>query len=252
MSITLLQRFHIQKEIPVPLYYQFKKQLLELIQSGVLKEGDMLPPEKEISDYLGISRPTVRQALSELVSEGCLNRLKGRGTFITTPKVEGRFFSKLQSFNQEMEQKGMVPSTQVLEKKVVEGKASVNERLGIPLSSPLLYLKRLRFADSTQLVYLETYIPYAIFPQLDKVDFSTASLYDSLETFYGVRVNRVSRDLEAVNATPSVAALLNMKPGSALCLVHTLAYAQEYPQPVEYSIARYRGDMNRFHVELER
>ena len=110
--------YTLHKDIPVPLYYQLKLQILADIREGRLKVGDMIQPECDLCRQLGVSRPTVRQAMSELVAEGHLTRRKGKGTFVALPAtrpVDARFFQGLQSFHDEMIQKGLVPSTEVLE-----------------------------------------------------------------------------------------------------------------------------------------
>lgn len=247
-----ISAIQLDKSIPVPLYYQLKKQILALIQNSSLKEGDMLPPENELCDRLGISRPTVRQAFGELVNEGYLNRYKGRGTFVAAPKIDERFLSKLESFNSEMAQKGMKPSTQVLKLEKIPAYLKANEKLGLGLDAPLIHLRRLRFADDMPLVFVDTYLPYEECTALLEVDFSTTSLYDAFETICGVRVQRVVREIEAVNARRKEAELLRISQNKALCLVETLAYAPGLPQPVEFSIARYRGDLNKFSVEIYR
>ena len=79
--------YTLHKDIPVPLYYQLKLQILADIKEGRLHVGDMLPPECELCKEMGISRPTVRQAMGELVAEGHLTRCKGKGTFVSAPSV---------------------------------------------------------------------------------------------------------------------------------------------------------------------
>lgn len=241
----------VNKEIPVPLYYQLKEQLLRRIENGTLRVGDLIPSEAEFCETLNISRPTVRQALNELVTEGHLNRQKGRGTFVTRPKVDGRFFQKLESFDKEMMQKGLTPSTQVLQFEVQQGSELVCRKLGLPTGSKVLYLQRLRFTDGEPLVFLDTYLPYSSFPRLLEEDFARYSLYAVLESQYGACVTRVSREMEAVNATVAEAKMLRIAKNQAVCMVGTVAYTRE-GVPVEYSVARYRGDRNRFSVELYR
>jgi len=242
----------LDKDIPVPLYYQLKKQLLTLIEEGKLSEGDKLPPEKELCEQLGVSRPTVRQAFGELANEGYLHRFKGNGTFVQAPKISVRFFSKLESFDKEMRQKGKTPNTEVLSLEKTEALPRVNEALGLPLDAPLIHLSRLRFADDIPLVLVDTYLSYTHYGKLLDVDFETTSLYDALEQQYSLRVHRVSREIEAVNARRKEAELLQTSQNKALVLVRTLAYAAEQTEPVEYSVARYRGDLNTFSVEIYR
>ena len=242
----------LDKDIPIPLYYQLKVQILSLIEKAEIKEGELLPPENDFCEMLNVSRPTIRQAFSELVNEGYLSRYKGKGTFVSTPKVNDRFFSKLETFPAEMVEKGYKPNTRVLKLKKINGPHEANERLSLSLKDPLIYLSRLRSVDCVPLVYVETYLPYADYKELLKVDFSANSLYDSLERIYKKRVNRVRREFEAVNAGKNDAELLQITRNKAICLVKTVAFFDDLASPVEFSVARYRGDLNKFSVELTR
>ena len=245
------KNIELDKNIPVPLYYQLKQCIIGEIQNGNLKVGDSIPTEAEFSEKLGISRPTIRQALSELVAEGYLHRMKGKGTFISKPKIDERFFQQLQSFNQEMLNKGLNPSTEVLDFKIIAGIAAINQRLKIGASEELIYLRRLRYADGEPVVYLETYLPCKYFGRILNEDLVNHSLYHVLEEKFNKKVVRVIRQIEATNAGNEEARLLKMKKNQAVCLVKTVAYTQD-DIPVEYSVARYRGDRNQFSVELIR
>lgn len=249
MSIGGAKLFQVNKDIPVPMYYQIKKSVLEAINDGYLKGGDMIPTELEFCEACDVSRPTVRQALGELVSEGYLYRCKGKGTFVSQPKIDAHFLNVLQSFNQEMQEKGMIPSTRVLKFEVVQANESINKKLGINDTAKLIYLERLRFANEEPIVYLETFLPYDKFSKLIDEDFSQNSLYEILEKHYQQRVVRVAREIEAINANTAIAEKLDISKGSAVCLVKTIGYTEE-KLPVEYSIARYRGDRNKFSIEL--
>ncbi len=251
MNQKMNNLFKVDKNVPIPLYYQIKQSLLKAIKEEILKSGDMIPTEHEICEICQVSRPTIRQALNELVSEGYLYRCKGKGTFVSLPKIEARFLNVLQSFNHEMVEKGLKPSTKVINFKVVNSREEINEALKISKGEKLLYLERLRFADDETIVYLETYLPYDMVPNLINVDMSKESLYEVLEKRYQIKVSRVKREIEAVNASSNIAQYLKIEKGKAVCLIHTVAYTEEM-RPVEYSIARYRGDRSRFNVELYR
>jgi GntR family transcriptional regulator len=247
---TVFDTITLDKNVPIPLYYQLKKRLLALIESAELKMGELLPPENDLCAILNVSRPTIRQAFSELVNEGYLTRHKGRGTFVSKPKVEDRFFSKLETFHDEMVEKGFNPVTLVVKLEKISGPHEANERLFLPLDAPLIYLSRVRSVDTVPLVYLETFLPYDSFDKLMLVDFKTNSLYDSLEKLYQIRVNRVRREFMAINARQREAELLQIARNKAISLVKTVGFSGE--TPVEFSIARYRGDVNQFSVELFR
>lgn len=244
-------RYRLDKTSPVPLYLQLKSKILAEIESGALKAGDLLPSEAELVAALAISRPTVRQALSELSVEGYVHKQRGRGSFVSYPKIEGRFLSKLQSFAEEMRQQRLTPSTTVLSLAKIDGIPQVNDRLGLPHSEPLIALSRLRFADGAPVVIVDTCLPYTPFAGLLTADLENASLYDTLERDYATRVSRVARTIEAAPAAAQDAELLRVKQGAPVCLVHTVAYSVDN-RAVEHSVARYRGDMTRFSLELYR
>ena len=187
----------------------------------------------------------------DLAASGQLTRKKSKGTFVAAPKIEARFFARLQSFHEEMNQKGFEPSTQVLNLEIVKKKANIAEKLHLPLKSEFIMLERLRFADSEPVVYLQTFIPHTGYEILMNIDFTINSLYEVMEQKCHVRVHRVVREIEAVNTTRREAELLGLSHLSAICLVKTTAYT-ENDIPVEYSIARYRGDRNKFIIGLMR
>ena len=248
----MFDSIRLDKNIPVPLYYQLKKQILFLIENAKIKEGELLPPENELCKMLNVSRPTIRQAFAELVNEGYLSRYKGKGTFVSCPKVNDRFFSKLETFHDEMTQKGYSPKTLVVKLEKIDGPMEANERLSLPLSAPLIYLSRVRSVDAVPVVYVETFLSYDRYKDLMQLDFTTSSLYDSLEKLYNTRVSKVAREFTAVNAKQKEAELLQAARNQALILSKTVAYSNNSPDPVEFSIARYRGDLNKFSVEVSR
>ena len=111
----------------------------------------------EISEYFGISRPTVRQAINELVVEGYLYRVKAKGTFVSKPKITQDFLQTLDSFNNEMRKKGLVPSTKILEREIVKSDEKVAKTLDLEPGTDVIKLTRLRFADDEPIVFVITY-----------------------------------------------------------------------------------------------
>jgi GntR family transcriptional regulator len=170
---------------------------------------------------------------------------------VASQKIDEGFFAKLESFNDEMRQKGLTPSTKVMKLDIAESEPEINAKLSLPPDDRMLYLERLRYADDEPIVHVRTWMPLAITEGLQHEDFTVSSLYQLLEDKYSVRITRVSRQFEAVNATPQDAALLNIKKGGAICLVRTVGFMKNNV-PVEYSVAKYRGDKNRFSIDLIR
>ena len=104
----------LNRKTPIPLYYQLIEMIRKDIETGVLKPGDIIPSERELSERYQISRPTVRQAIKELAYEGLLNREKGRGTFVSRPKFNYGFIQQFSTFYDDMAEKGYQVHTKVL------------------------------------------------------------------------------------------------------------------------------------------
>ncbi|MBC5646940.1 GntR family transcriptional regulator [Christensenella tenuis] len=247
---SVYYQLELDRNIPVPLYYQLKQFMIENIENGKLKEGDAVPTEEELCGILNISRATIRQAFSELVNEGHLKRQKAKGTFIAKPKVEGRFFQVIESFNDEMKKKGLQPSSVVVDSGIMHDR-EVLEQLSLDGRSSCVYINRVRYANNDPMVYARTYLPAKPFKELLKVDLGKHSLYKTLEEKFGVVVHRVSRRLQVGLADGELSELLAIPEGSPIYVVYTLSYTKN-GTPVEYSIAKYRGDLNEFRIDLER
>lgn len=240
----------LNKNVPVPLYYQLKQLLLEEIQSGRLKEHDCLPTEIELAAMFGISRPTVRQAINELVNEGYLSRLKGKGTYVTKPKISQEFVHVIENFNDGMLRKGVQPKTKVLGLQMVEADEELMQALNVEPGDKVIELSRLRYANDEPIVLVTTYIPYALCPQLLDADFRQDSLYKIFEA-HSLTICKVRRVFEAQMATAQDAVLLDINAGEPLLCFDTTAYL-DAKTIIEYSHCRYRGDRNKFMLEVLR
>lgn len=251
MSNHLKQIFKIDKQSPVPMYFQIRKEIIKAIKSGVYKVGDRLPTELEFCNELDISRPTIRQAFQELINEGYITRKKAKGTFVCKPKVEGYFFKKLESYNDEMRALQLTPRTEVVTSEVIPAEADIRECLQLPEGASVFHLVRLRFADEEPMVYVHTYIPYDRFLHIEKKDFADneVSLYDVMKHDYHMSISYVDRTIEASNATLPLADMLDIAEGQAIYTITTLAYDEE-DTPLEYSVANYRGDRSKFTIRL--
>jgi GntR family transcriptional regulator, N-acetylglucosamine utilization regulator len=240
----------LNKEIPVPLYYQLKELLLEYIR----EHPDNLEPistELELSAHFDISRPTVRQAINELVVEGYLYRIKGKGTFISKPKIKQDFLLTLDSFNSEMQKKGLDPSTKLIESKVIKSDEKVSKALDLTVGSNVFELRRLRSTNQEPIVIVVTYVPYDKCPGLLEKDLERESLYTILEKDYGLTICKAIRNLESVAAGQYEAQLLGIKKGAPVQFFESITYLDD-GTPIEYSLAKYRGDRNKFTFEFKR
>jgi GntR family transcriptional regulator len=244
-----LREQSLKRDIPIPLYYQLKEILLEVIKESEV--GTVIPPEMELCSRYNISRPTVRQALNELVVEGYLQRHKGRGTFVSRPKINQDFLLILESFDDEMQKKGLRPETEVLEFEKAESDRRIREKLALSDHEPVIKLRRLRSVDGEPMVLVLTYLPYSLFPGLLDRDMRAASLYGTLEEEYDCTLSRSTRTLESRLAGEYEARILGISKGAPVQYIETTAYRDD-GRPVEFSIAQYRGDRNSFTFELSK
>lgn len=246
----MLESKSLNKEVPIPLYFQLKQILLEAIKAGDYPVDTSIPTEKELSEMFSISRTTVRQAVSELRHEGWLYCVKSKGTFVKSVKIKQDFIKRLESFNEQIERAGGVPSTEVLAFEAVKVSGEDAEQFDIKEGEEMLLLGRRRFVDGDPIVTVRTLMPLSQCGFIRAHDFTRESLYEVMARSEESRVCHVTRVLEAVAADKTDAKLLSIAVGSPIQFSKTVGLNLA-GQPVEYSIARYRGDKNRFEVELD-
>ncbi|MDD3242189.1 MAG: GntR family transcriptional regulator [Eubacteriales bacterium] len=239
----------LDRSIPIPLYYQIKTFIKANILDGTLRDGACLPPEEELCVGFGVSRPTVRQALSELAREGYLNRTRSKGTFITHPKVSSSFMQTIQTYDEETRGMGLTPRTRVLSVEVEESYDEVRESLALPPGDRVIALERLRYADEEPMVYVRTFLPYSLCHAVLEEDLETHSLYHCLAQRCGIQITHLSRQIQATAPDDYVSGLLCLPAGAPILYISTLACTGEN-RPFEFSLASYRGDRYRMDVAL--
>jgi GntR family transcriptional regulator len=239
----------IDRRSYIPLYVQVKDTLKDLIDSGGAEPGQQLPGEPELCRIFDVSRTVIRQALRDLELEGLILREKGKGTFVAEPKLREALFQDLTGFYEDMAGKGRPPVSRVLTQEVMPASRKVAGFLKLKQGAPVIHIDRLRFVDEEPLVLVATYLPAARCPGLEAVDFTRRSLYEYLETAYGIVIARGHRVLEAVPASEYEAGLLGVKKGAPLILLDSVSYLAD-GSPIEYYHALHRGDRSRFEVEL--
>src|ERR1700735_2995386 len=130
----------------IPLYFQIQRAVMEKIHAGELLEGDSLASEEELARIYQVSRMTARQALHGLKTSGYAFSQKGRGTFVSRPKLEKNIMH-LRGFTEDMKHLGMVPSSKLLEQAIVKATAELAEQLKVETGEVVMRLRRLRLAD---------------------------------------------------------------------------------------------------------
>ncbi len=234
----------------VPYYLQLKEALTEGIQQGDWGPGDLIPSEAELGKSFGVSRTVVRQALKEMTYEGLVVRQKGKGTFVTQPKISSRsLIQSLEGFYGEMAERGVPVLTKVLEQTLEPADTDVAANLELEAMAPVVKLVRLRFVEDEPIVLVESHLPYEMCRDVIKADLEQGSLYAFLEEECGLTIGRGWRRIEAVAADEETAARLAVEFGSPLIRLKSVSYTPE-GTPLEYFDALFRGDRSRFEVEI--
>src|SRR6266852_1439584 len=176
----------IDKNSPIPMYYQIMSQLREQISAGEYTVDDALPPERELVETYQVSRMTIRQAISELVNAG----------------------SRIISF------KGMVRVP------------AIRKTLGLSTEDAVFECVRLRLADEEPMALETTSLVASICPGLRQEDLENQSLYKVVTERWGIQLDHATQSLEPILAPPYEAMLLHVAPGSPLLLMHRVTYEQ--------------------------
>lgn len=227
----------------VPKYQQIVDQVSNYINSGRVSPGQLFWSEGEVASSLGVSKMTVRQAYRELRREGLLIIEKGRRPVIGHGRV-GKDFQELRGFTEEMARRGMKASSKILEAGPVEPNAEIAKALELADGDKVCRIRRLRYADN-DLVGLETtHFPSRKFPGLDRQNLETRSIYEVLESLYGVSIDWSHEEIEAIPASREEAKLLHVPPKSPLFSMRRTVYDGE-GVPVEFGISHFRGDWYR-------
>jgi DNA-binding GntR family transcriptional regulator len=229
-----------------PVWAQIEERLAGRIEGGHLAVGERLPPERELAEWLGVSRMTVRQALGALAARGLVERGVGRGTFVRAPGKVLHDLNGALGFTERLGLQGIAAGAEVVMCGEESAPAPVAEALELEPAAPTLRIQRVRSAAGRPLALEDSWLPAARFPGLLERDLA-GSLYALMRDGYGLEPIEAVERLEPVLARAHEARLLGLPEGAPLMLVERLARAAD-GAPVEFASDRHRGDRSRFVV----
>jgi GntR family transcriptional regulator len=230
-----------------PLYAQIASSVERSIADGLYEAGYRFPPEPQWAASLGVSRLTLRQALTVLESRGLIDRIVGRhgGTFVRKWVVD-RDLSAFAGFSELLSRQGLVAGAKVLGARAVEATPAVAAGLDLPEGSPVFEVERLRSASGTPLLLERSWFPAEAFPGILDGPLDQ-SLYDLLGERYNRRPTHGREVVDPVAADKRIAKLLGIKTGSPVLLVERTAFDED-DVPVEYANDVFVGDRTRLVV----
>ncbi|QDO38207.1 GntR family transcriptional regulator [Streptomyces sp. RLB3-17] len=237
--------FALDRNSPVPLYYQLAQQLEAAIERGVLSPGSLLGNEVELAGRLGLSRPTVRQGIQTLVDKGFLVRRRGVGTQVVHSQVKRPL--ELSSLYDDLENAGQRPTTQVLHNAVEPASAEVAAALGIAEGGAVHRVERLRLTHDRPVAALCNYIPEGLL-DVDTARLESTGLYRMMRAV-GITLHSARQSVGARSASPEEAERLDEPAGAALLTMQRTAY-DDTGRAVEYGTHIYRSSRYAFEFQL--
>ena len=226
---------------------EVRDRLRELIDGA--QPGDMIPPERQLSEQFGVSRPTLRAAIEDLARDGLLTRSRGRGTFTKARKINQELMQVTAGdFN--------VPPAEgdwrshVEEFRVEPAGARLGRRMQLSPSADLLYVARVRIVDGAPMAIEKIRIPADIVPDITPADFEAGSLYQLLRMRYEVIATDAVQTTEPTVTDSQEAELLKV-PVYAPALLFERTTRDGVGRVIEYTRSIYRGDRYKITTHLK-
>jgi GntR family transcriptional regulator len=234
----------------LPLYAQVENVIIGRISNGSLPPGTRLPSEDSLVEEYAVSRTTIRAAIQSLVQRGLVEIRRGKGTFVTHPKIIQEL-TELTGFVEDMQALGRRATAKVLDQQVVAANQVVAHQLALPQGAPVVRIQRVRLADGMPLSFDETYLPKELGEKVMADNLETEPIFSLLERKYSTPLVEAEYRLEAVCADATVARALCLGVASAIFLIERTSYSIEH-RPIDYEKLHYRGDRIRFVTRLAR
>lgn len=229
-----------------PLYDQLVDLLSDKIQNE-MHPGDALPSERDLAETYGLSRTTVRLAMSELEELGLVTRKHGKGTFVSSVSRDTTDLMGTYSFTDQMRSLGRVPHTEVIDFEVREASKFVAQNMDLRLGEAVFRMRRLRIADGVPMMLERTYMPVKVFDGLTQRMVESKSLYEIVEQDFRMKIKTAEEAFGARAARPDEARLLKIdEDAPVLHLVRTTYNSKNVV--IEYTRSVARADMFEYKI----
>ncbi|WP_211452140.1 GntR family transcriptional regulator [Collimonas antrihumi] len=245
-----MKNFRTLQLSPVPLYTQVRENLRERILDGSYAPHAQLPAESEMSTIFGVSRITIRQALSDLQKEGVIFKIPGKGSFVSKPKAFQQL-TQLEGFAEAMSRMGYEIYNQVTSHKIIEAPPKVAQQFGLSAGAPITEIKRIRFLNREPVSLEITYLPQEIGESLRKEDLATRDIFLILENDYGIALGHADLQIDALLADVTLAHALRVPEGTALLRLQRLTHRADRT-PLDFEYLYFRGDAFQYRLQIER
>ena len=245
----------LEKNSPKPLYQQLKDILVDAIDSEKWKANEKIPSENELSSIYGLSRMTVRSVLTDLVKEGLLYRVQGKGTFVaekivTVSPTRLKDYAGQDGIREQLEKMGYEVETRIVECQEERSSETVAKKLNLLPGESVFKIKRVRYIKGDPISLHISYINARYKEKLTVEMLEKEQLCVLLSENYGIHKKKVSETLESVVASNEEAELLAVEKGHPLLLLRDVLY-DEISRPYEYTKVVFRGDRIKIRLQYE-
>lgn len=234
----------VKKIFTAPLYAQIRDAIREDIQNGAIKPGEKLLSENELAETYGVSRMTIRQAVSELITEGILYARQGVGTFVANTHLS-RMYTRLTNFLEDNTCQ-QVAELKLVRSEIREADAYLAEKLHLKAGEPVFWAEMLKIIDGVTITHHFTWVPFKLFPGIIEDDLEAKYIWDYIEG-YGYKIHHAIQHIEARLADEERSRILHIPVGAAVLWKFRVVFAED-GTPVEYSECFNRGD--RYNTEF--
>jgi len=222
----------------VPAYQRIQSTILQKIESGGLRPGDAVPSERELAKIHQVSLMTARHALASMEREGVVERRRGIGTFVSSPKIH---FNRLMSYTEQMASRNLTASSQVLFAKILDDEQEAAARLSLPPKSRIIKLERLRHAAGEPFALETCHLAEAQFPGFLQTPLDSESLFAILKQSYKMELGYADEEVDATAADSRTAELLEVPRREPLLRIRQVIYSKK-GTVILYVLGLYRSD----------
>lgn len=239
----------LDKNLNIPLHTQLSSIIKEMIESGELREGNYLMPEREICKMQDVSRMTVNKAILNLVNEGLLDRKQGKGTFVAYKKKKHKF-QRMQGFTEVMNEKGFKVKSKILNFSLGFQNSRIKEKLNVKDKAPLIYkIERIRYVDDDPFALETVYILNDMCNDLSEKLVEENSLYKLYRERYHHKTKRAEQAIKPILLDKYSAKFLNQEVNSLALKIDRVVYTDK-EEIMEYTSSILITNKHEFEVVL--
>lgn len=241
--------FSLDRSSRAPLWVQLKNQIGAAIREGGLPLGSRLPSEQALCALLDVSRPVVRAAVRALSDEGSVVKLPRKGMFVAPERRQTDFLNANISVFGDMASKGIKVSTNTLEFYRAPANAREQQVFNLPKAGTVIRIRRVYSMDGQPITLSWISLPGHRVPDMEKLDITNRSLYETLRSTYGIEVQRAERWFHAEMPSPDAVKLMKLDPMLPVIVIESISYDQT-GEPVEFYSAYYDSNHARIHISV--